>query len=89
MLHLGDVQYSDANFENFNLKDEEIDVVFLPTFNTLISAANRDVIMNHINPKHVIGLHFRAQNVQAETAQVTQLYDNAIVFTMPLEFKRF
>ncbi len=89
LLHLGDVQYSDANFENFNLKDEEIDVVFLPTFNTLISAANRDVIMNHINPKHVIGLHFRAQNVQAETAQVTQLYDNAIVFTMPLEFKRF
>ena len=40
ILHVGDVHYGVSNFEPFGLADVGIDVVILPTFNTLLSSMN-------------------------------------------------
>jgi len=88
-LHLGDVDYAADNLEGLGFKEEEIDVVFLPTFNTLISEANRDLIIEVINPKLVIGLHFLPGRINAEPDQVLGLYPDVDVFTQVLEWRRY
>lgn len=90
LLHLGDVEYSDANFSNFNLAEEGIDIVVLPTFNTLLSTASRDIVVRHINPKHIIASHIRpGSNLNTEAAQAASLYMGATVFTRALQFMRY
>jgi L-ascorbate metabolism protein UlaG (beta-lactamase superfamily) len=89
LLHLGDVDYATDNLQGLGLKDENVDVVFLPTFNTLIRAANRDVILDEIDPGLVIGLHFQRNFVGGESQMVLNLYPDADVFKEPLEFRRY
>ena len=88
ILHLGDVEYATENLEGFGLSTEEIDVVLIPTFNTLLSAASALVIQETIAPAHVVGLHFQQAQRAAEAAQVQALYPGASVFTEALQVIR-
>lgn len=85
LFHLGDVDYIDENFQNFDFASRNIDAVVLPTFNTLLSEANRAVILDHINPRHIIATHLRAGVLATEEANVRALYPDATIFTVPLE----
>ena len=78
-LHVGDVEYETANFQPFDLASRDIEVIFMPTFNTLISAATRDLINTHVAPANVVAMHFF--NVPNEVPQVQQLFPNATLFT--------
>jgi L-ascorbate metabolism protein UlaG (beta-lactamase superfamily) len=84
-LHLGDVDYATDNFAPFNLTARDIDVVFIPQFNTLISQATRDVIENQIAPGQVVALHFQSTFVASESAQVLGFWPDAIIFDTALE----
>ncbi|MCE7990558.1 MAG: hypothetical protein HEP71_01205 [Roseivirga sp.] len=86
VLHMGDVRYSAANLSPFNLKDKGIDVVIIPTFNTLISMANNDLIKDQIDPKHIIATHLQSTTA-VSTVQLA--FPQADVFTLPLGFKRY
>ncbi len=88
-LHLGDVDYSEANLQPFNLASKNIEAVFLPTFNTLISAANRDVISSKIDPDKVVALHFQTGQISSETARVEQLFSDPALFTQALQKEEF
>ncbi len=84
LLHLGDVDYIPENFAAFDFPSREIDAVVLPTFNTLISEANRDVILASVAPKHIIATHLRAGQLVTEEANVRAVYPDASIFTQPL-----
>ena len=85
ILHLGDAFYSEENFRILDLLLEEIDVLILPTFNTLIDPANRDLVQTWIAPRNVIAAHFRGAELAAESAALLALFPDAIIFDNPLE----
>ena len=84
LLHLGDVDFIEENFENFGLADRGIDAVVLPAFNTLLMESNRDLIIEQINPKHIIAAHLRAGQLESEADNVRNIYPDATIFTEPL-----
>lgn len=86
VLHMGDVRYSAANLSPFNLKEKGIDIVIIPTFNTLISMGNNDLIRDQVNPKHIIATHLQSTTA-VSAVQLT--FPEADVFTLPLGFKRY
>lgn len=85
LLHLGDVDYIPENFENFDFASRQIDAVVLPTFNTLLTEANRDLILSEINPRHIIASHLRAGSLPQEEENVRALYPEATIFTVALD----
>ncbi|NNF57672.1 MAG: choice-of-anchor D domain-containing protein [Rhodothermaceae bacterium] len=78
-LHVGDVEYETASFQPFDLANRDIEVIFMPTFNTLISAATRDLINAQVAPAHIVAMHFF--DVPNEVPQVQQLFPSATLFT--------
>lgn len=84
VLHLGDIDYIPENFAAFDFPSREIDAVILPTFNTLISEANRQVILASVAPKSIIATHLRAGQLATEMANVRAVYPDATIFTSPL-----
>ncbi|NOT10076.1 MAG: hypothetical protein HOP28_17930 [Gemmatimonadales bacterium] len=88
ILHLGDVDVTTANLSGFGLAAEGIDIVVIPAFGTLLTAASRDVINATIAPDVVIATHLRAAEGVADSTQVKALYPNAIVFRTPLDVTR-
>ena len=88
ILHIGDGDLNNANFESFNLKDQAIDVALIPTFvfSGQLTQSNRDVLIDLISPQHIIGLHLATATLPS---QVTALYPEARVFSTPLEFARY
>lgn len=86
VLHMGDVRYSANNLSPFDLGAKDIDIVIIPTFNTLVSAANNTLIMDQISPDHIIATHLQTSTV-VSTVQVA--FPQADVFNTPLGFKRY
>ena len=87
ILHLGDVDMTSENFDNFDLANEGIDVVIIPTFvqSVHLTTTNRDVMLNLINPTDIIGTHLLSGSIQTIISQVSAIYPNAIIFETPLE----
>ncbi|MEO9965253.1 MAG: MBL fold metallo-hydrolase [Reichenbachiella sp.] len=86
ILHLGDVFYSKENFESFDLTSENIDVLLIPTFNALLTSANKDLIDEYISPTNIIGLHLPTSTIKSV---VNNIYPDARVFKTSLEFERY
>ena len=88
ILHIGDGDLSEANFISLGLTADDIDVALLPTFNFSgqLTTTNRDVLLNWVSPRHIIGLHlFNSTPV----SDVTNIYPNATVFNKSLQEVRF
>lgn len=85
VLHLGDVDYTVENFASHNFNERKIDALILPTFNTLLSEANRDVILEQINPDHIIATHLRAGSLASDIENALRLYPNSTLFTEALQ----
>jgi len=87
ILHLGDVDMTVENFQNFGLVEKGIDVVLIPTFNAPAHflTSHRDALNSEIQPAHIIGLHLLPQSIATITQQVNNLYPGATVFTTPLQ----
>lgn len=86
VLHLGDVLYDNDNLSPFDLANQDIDVVVIPTFNTLISASNREIIQNQVAPDHIIAIHLQTST---QISSVQNVYPNATIFTEATSFKRY
>jgi len=87
ILHLGDVDMTSENFDNFNLANEGIDMVIIPTFvqSVHLTTTNRDVMLNQINPTDIVGTHLLSGSITTITAQILAIYPNAIIFKAPFE----
>ena len=91
VLHLGDVDMTAENFDNFDLANEGIDVVIIPTFvkSVHLTTTNRDVMLNQIGPTDIIGTHLLSGSISTITNQVLAIYPDAIIFETPLESVSF
>jgi L-ascorbate metabolism protein UlaG (beta-lactamase superfamily) len=87
ILHLGDVEMTVENLQNFGLAAKGIDVVLIPTFNTdaHLTTAHRDALNDQIQPANIIALHLLSDQVENIRQQVNTLYPGATMFTTPLE----
>jgi len=87
ILHLGDVDMTSENFDNFDLANEGIDLVITPTFvqSVHMTTSNRDVMLNQINPAGIVGTHLLNGSISTITNQVLAIYPNAIIFETSLE----
>ena len=76
ILHLGDVDMTVENFQNFGLVEKGIDVVLIPTFNAPAHflTSHRDALNSEIQPAHIIGLHLLPRSIATITQQVNNLY---------------
>lgn len=87
-FHVGDVDYAADNFAPFTLTDEGIDVIMLPTFNTLLSAENAAVIQSEIAPGEVLGFHMQSALLASQAASSSTLF-GARPLTRSMEFIRY
>ena len=87
ILHLGDVDMTVENFQNFGLADKGIDVVLIPTFNTEahFMTSHRDALNSQIQPANIIALHLLSGSITTIQQQVNNLYPGATIFTTPLQ----
>ena len=88
-FHAGDIDYVDSKLDLFNLLPDNITAAFIPTFGNLVNAENRDALINHINPKHVVGLHFQTASLSTTLGQIHSIYPGAITFTTPFQIAKF
>lgn len=85
ILHVGDFDYAEDNILLFGLEQGELDAIIMPTFNTLISQANFDLITNLLAPRLIIAAHFQNAFLASERNQVLNLLPDAVIFDSPLE----
>lgn len=86
VLHLGDVDYIRDNFQAFDFPSRQIDAVIIPTFNTLLTTANRDLVIDLVGARQIIATHLRAGAALATDLRNTQaLYPGATIFTVPFQ----
>ena len=84
-LHTGDIDYIDSQLGVFNLLNDDVTVAFIPTFGNLVSAANRDALIDNVNPDNIICLHFLTSTLSTTLNQVNNIYPDAEVFTTPFQ----
>ncbi|HKO99867.1 MAG TPA: MBL fold metallo-hydrolase [Pyrinomonadaceae bacterium] len=87
-LHVGDAELSVENFASLNLRDEKIDVAFLPYW-FLLSPADRKIVESQIGPREVVAVHVSPADAANVAAQVEAAYPKAHTFTRILEVKDF
>ncbi len=87
ILHLGDVDMAEDNFQNFGLAQRGIDVVLIPTFNSEahFQTSHKEALMNQIQPDNIIGLHLLSGSIASIRNTVNSFYPGATVFTSPLQ----
>lgn len=85
-LHIGDADMTKENFSAFNLKQEKIDVAFIPYW-FLLSDAGRALVREQFNPKTVIAVHISPGDAEEISAELKKVYPEATVFTKILEEK--
>lgn len=84
-LHTGDIDYVDSQLNLFNLLVDDITVAFIPTFGDLVNTANRDALINNVDPDNVVCLHFLSSSLTSTLTQVNAIYPGAETFTIPFE----
>ncbi len=86
IVHCGDIDYASNNFQAIlDATGSPPDVIILPTFNTLISAENRDLVRQFFPDSRVVALHFQGSLVNSESSQVASLFPDAVIFDQALE----
>jgi L-ascorbate metabolism protein UlaG (beta-lactamase superfamily) len=86
VLHVGDtiIPWETARFNAMNLQQEDVNVVFLESFDTY--GVSRNFVNNVINPEYIIGMHFRRDNQRiSEINTFRQAYPDGIIFEYPLQ----
>jgi len=84
-LHMGDVELSPENITPFGLQDEDIDVVFFPTFSTLVGQQMQQVVDTYIQPRQVVALHLLSGDIAGISANVRAIFPDAWILTDPFE----
>ena len=88
-LHAGDIDYIDSQLDVFNLLADNVDVVFIPTFGDLVSAANRDALIDNVDPENIVCLHFLTSGMATTLNQISNIYPGADTFTIPFETREY
>ena len=94
IFHCGDSNpMDDAEFKNFNLTTEQIDIALLERlFMYHISAKGIEIINNYIQPGNVILMHVepnKSQKYKDVAAQIADKIPNIYIFEKPMESRTY
>jgi L-ascorbate metabolism protein UlaG (beta-lactamase superfamily) len=81
ILHVGDADASDENFEPFNLPDKKIDVAILPDW----MFVKRDMVDRQIGAAHYIAAHIPFAELSKTKRELAESNPDVIVLEKPLE----
>jgi L-ascorbate metabolism protein UlaG (beta-lactamase superfamily) len=85
ILHLGDASTEDRRiFEALRLREERIDVAFLPVW-FLTSRDGQAIVRDLIAPRHIVAVHMPAGDAASAVADVRRAFPEAVAFTTLLE----
>jgi L-ascorbate metabolism protein UlaG (beta-lactamase superfamily) len=90
ILHLGDI-YPPANVDHFKkyaLEKIGIDIAFIDPF-FLLNEAGQEILKNNIQPRIIIPMHMRADEIDDYARGLQKQYPNLTVFWEPMERKIF
>ena len=88
-MHTGDIDYVDSQLDVFNLLADDVTVVFIPTFGTLVTAENRDALVDNVAPENIVCLHLLSSGLITTLGQISDVYPMADVFRTPLETRLY
>jgi L-ascorbate metabolism protein UlaG (beta-lactamase superfamily) len=84
LLHVGDADTGVANFQDFNLDEEGIDIAFIPVW-FLLYDEGRTIVREHIKPKQIIAVHISPSEAASASEQLKKEFPNAVPFTTLLQ----
>ncbi len=88
LLHIGDADMTTENFAAFNLPKEKIDIAFIPYW-FLLSNNGRALVKELFNPMQIIAVHISPNEAEQVSANLKEVYPEAIPFTKILEERKF
>ncbi len=86
ILHIGDAGWEDANFEGFNLQDENIDIAFIHYW-FLLDCEGRRIIETMIRPKKIVVTHVPYDELRRDYKRIKEYYPDVEVFLNHMEKK--
>ena len=84
ILHVGDADINEGNFEPYGLSSKDIDVALLPHW-YLSDDGGKRLVERHLRGKHIVAVHISPNAVPAIRKAVTSQFPEAILFTEMLE----
>jgi L-ascorbate metabolism protein UlaG (beta-lactamase superfamily) len=85
-FHTGDIDYIDSQLDGFDLLADDISVVFIPTFGDLVTATNRDAIIDNVAPDVIVCLHFLVSGMTTTLQEISNIYPpDVVTFTTPFQ----
>lgn len=88
ILHIGDADMTGENFSTFGLRNENIDLAFIP-FWFLMSEEGRLLVKNQIGPKHIVAVHVSPDGAKKVKEDLQKHNPEITVFTNILESASF
>jgi L-ascorbate metabolism protein UlaG (beta-lactamase superfamily) len=85
VLHLGDTDFTDAEFARLRLDTARIDVALLPAW---ALTSNRSIIERWIKPRQLVAIHLPADDL-AGAARIEAGWPGAVAFTRSLHKRRW
>ncbi|HVF46016.1 MAG TPA: MBL fold metallo-hydrolase [Pyrinomonadaceae bacterium] len=88
LLHVGDAEFTADIFDAFDLEQKGIDIAFLPAW-FLTNKMGRDLVEQHIKPKHIIAVHVGPNEADEVRKQIKPYFPDADVFGTMLEKRQY
>ncbi len=79
VLHLGDVLFSNENFDFFDFTAHSVDLLFFPAFGSLISQETKGLIDQKIAPKHMVAIHLQNSTTPSS---IEAIFGDIEIFTI-------
>jgi L-ascorbate metabolism protein UlaG (beta-lactamase superfamily) len=85
VLHLGDTQFTEAEFSRLRLDTARIDVALLPAW---ALTEERAIVERWIKPRQIVAIHMQANDL-AGAARIEAAWPGAVAFTRSLHKRRW
>ncbi|HET9426137.1 MAG TPA: MBL fold metallo-hydrolase [Gemmatimonadaceae bacterium] len=85
ILHLGDTEFTEAEFSRLRLDTARIDVALLPVW---ALSNNREIVERWIKPRQVVAFHLLAADLDG-ASRIERAWPGSVAFTVSLHKRRW
>jgi len=86
VLHIGDADFTEENFKDFGLEDENIDLAFIH-YRFLLDCEGRRIIDEYIKPKKIVVTHIPYDELRRDYKRMREYYPDIEVFLNHMDKK--
>lgn len=88
ILHIGDADGSEKNYEPYELSAQGIDVALVPYW-FLLETAGRELVANHLQGRFTVASHVPPEQLDEVAEQLARTMPEAVLFRSSMESRRF